>query len=675
LSANPRLAGRRALIKLAARGLLAAAVVVPGATLLLLLGFPGALRAPAERVLSARLDRHVTIGGLRFALLPAPSVRIDGLAIDSKPGAAEVHLAEADRIRLTISPRALLHGRVELSEASLDGPRLWLAREQDGSINWNLGPRGPARPHPDLPVEVLHITRGSIHYRDAVIATEATITVDSGPPTDSGQPTGSGPPTSSAAPAIRFHGNGQLHDQPLTLEGAASAPPGEGAQPYSISLRMSARDGGFTFHGEFSPFNIDRLEGDVELQGRDLSDLYPAVPVPLPWTPPYQLSGRLTRNIDVWSLSGLQGRLGQSDLAGSFSLDVAAGTGRRPAIRAELVSHSLRIQDLGGFVGIPPGGAAAAEQTPEQQREAERRKASGKMLPSSPIRVERLRHVDADIQLTGEHIQSSRIPLENMRASLHLHGGILKLTPLDFGLAGGHVQSTLEVDASGSPVRTHVDITMRDVNAEQLVPAVKPPAGGRVDKLGGDGHADMAGTSVAEMLGSMDGRFGLIMWQGQASTLALAATNLDLARVAALIISGDDRSTVRCVAGAFEAQHGVLSVQQAVIDTSAVKIDVTGDADFKAERYDLRLEPDSKKPSPLALRGPINIGGTFAHPSVGPALGHVAVRAGAAAALGVVNPLLALLPLVDFGGAKDADCRSLAEAAERAGGAPSSPQP
>jgi hypothetical protein len=41
----------------------------------------------------------------------------------------------------------------------------------------------------------------------------------------------------------------------------------------------------------------------------------------------------------------------------------------------------------------------------------------------------------------------------------------------------------------------------------------------------------------------------------------------------------------------------------------------------------------------------------------------VALRIGAAIGLGAIAPPLALLPLIDFGGAPDADCRSLMQEA------------
>jgi AsmA family protein len=63
------------------------------------------------------------------------------------------------------------------------------------------------------------------------------------------------------------------------------------------------------------------------------------------------------------------------------------------------------------------------------------------------------------------------------------------------------------------------------------------------------------------------------------------------------------------------------------------------------------------------LRGPIVLGGTFKNPDARPSVAQVATRVGVSAGLGAVAPPLALLPLIDLGGASDVDCRSLIEEA------------
>src|SRR6185312_5351948 len=89
-----------------------------------------------------------------------------------------------------------------------------------------------------------------------------------------------------------------------------------------------------------------------------------------------------------------------------------------------------------------------------------------------------------------------------------------------------------------------------------------------------------------------------------------------------------------------------------------------GIIDFANERYDLTLKAQSKRPSLLALRGPIVDDGTFSSPQIHPAAGPIAARVASSVALGALNPLAALLPLIDTGGGKDADCRGLMQEAK-----------
>jgi uncharacterized protein involved in outer membrane biogenesis len=194
------------------------------------------------------------------------------------------------------------------------------------------------------------------------------------------------------------------------------------------------------------------------------------------------------------------------------------------------------------------------------------------------------------------------------------------------------------------------------------VPAIKPPKGS-AGKVGGQAKFTASGNSVAEMLATSNGEVALISQGGDASELAIVLTNLDLARAVELLLRGDVNSPIRCVVADFVSENGVMDAKLLVIDTEAAKIVGDGKVDFRNERYDLKLKAQSKRPSLVALRGPIAIEGSFEHPDVHPEAAQIAARVGASIALGALNPLAALLPLVDFGGGSDADCRALIDEA------------
>jgi hypothetical protein len=219
------------------------------------------------------------------------------------------------------------------------------------------------------------------------------------------------------------------------------------------------------------------------------------------------------------------------------------------------------------------------------------------------------------------------------------------------------------MDARDKIFRTKGEVTVRNVELSKVLPKLKPPQGS-AGKVGGQAQFDATGNSIADMLATSNGEAALISWGGEASELSIVLTNLDLARAAQLLLKGDENSPIRCIVADFVAKDGRMVAKTLVIDTDAEKILGEGRIDFANERYDLTLNAQSKRPSLLALRGPIVVDGSFSSPQVHPAVGPIAARVASSVALGALNPLAALLPLIDTGGSEDADCRGLMQEAK-----------
>lgn len=435
----------------------------------------------------------------------------------------------------------------------------------------------------------------------------------------------------------------------------------DAGRPYWLDVRAHGGASGAAFTGTLSPRGFEHIAGKLELRGTDLSELYPLIPVPLPWTPPYQLSGLLQRQGDSWLLSKLRGKVGDSDLAGSFAMD---NSGSRPSISADLKSRRLNYRDLGGLVGLPPGHKPRTDGTPEQKVAAARRAAGEAVLPQEPYNLERLRAVDADVKFRGEQIAAAAIPLSEVLAHVILQNGELKLDPLELNIAGGRIVSSITTSARDAALRTSARISARNVDIARIWPQFKPPKG-RSGRVGGRAELSSTGNSVAQMLGSMNGDLALIMTGGSTSALSLMLANLDLARATALLLGGDEDAAIRCAVADFKAKNGVLTATTLIVDTTAAKITGAGSIDFREEQFDLRLDTDSKRVSPFALRGPVLVQRSFKKPDVRPEIGRAAVRAAGAIALGALaTPLAALLPLIDTGDADNANCTALVAACD-----------
>lgn len=609
------------------------------------------LRGPLAGYLSARLGRPVTIeGDLDVALSSQPLLTAESVSLGNAQWGADPQMARAARVAVRVDPMSLFSARLALPEIRLVEPRVGLERDDNGNANWEF--TGAS----ELPlVGLLEIEDGEVRYRDPTTDTDVTIKVES-----------SGEANEGERKPVSFSGSGRLHKSSLTIEGRAASLLAleDGEQPYVVDVHARSGATDARFDGKVIPNRIDNVDGALTLQGRDLSQLYPIIPVPFPWTPAYQLRGRLVHDGKVWTFREFSGHVGDSDVAG-----IVAVTGprhrQRPLIEGDIVSQRLALKDLGGLVGLPPDGAKPGRGTSDQQTEAKRRVSSARVFPTRPYDLERLRAADAKLRFRGTRVIASGIPLDRLSAAIDLEAGVLTLQPLDFGVAGGEVASSVVLDARSDVIKMRTDAQARNVDLRRLLPKLKPP-NGSAGTLGGRARLAGVGNSVADMLATSNGEVALINRGGDASELAIVLTNLDLAHAAKLLIAGDRNSPVHCVVADFVAENGRLAARNLVVDTTSEKIVGEGTIDLATERFDLALNAQSKRPSLVALRGPIVIEGTFRAPRVHPATLPVAARIGTSVALGaLLTPLAALLPLVDVGGGEDADCRALVQEAQQ----------
>jgi len=605
------------------------------------------LRGPVSGYLSGKLGRPVRIeGNLHGEFSFKPLFTADNVVMENALGSDEPLMVQIQRAGIRIDLWSLLRRPVVLPEINLVAPRVLLERDANGRENWVMGDSEKKADTSGFPViGTLVIDDGVLRYRDLPGKTNVQAKIEASPASDGSMP-------------VRFNGTGTLRGNAFAIEGTAATLLAleNKDQPYRVDVKARAGDTRAGFNGNFVPSRPDDLDGSMTLAGRDLSQLYPIVPVPLPWTPAYRLSGRLRHEGAVWSFQQFKGKVGASDLGGNFSVD---RKNERPLIEAELTSQQLNYKDLGGLVGLPPPGETPAARTAEPTKEAAKLNANGRVLPGKAYDLERLRIADAKVHFRGKRFLASNLPLDDLNAGLDLQDGLLKLQPLDFGIAGGKVVSAITMDAREKIIKTRADFDVHNVEVSKVLPAIKPPKG-TAGKFGGRAKLSATCNSVADMLAGMNGEIALISSGGDASELAVVLSNLDLARAVQLLFTGDAKSPIRCVVADFVADNGVMNAKTLVVDTDAENIVGGGNVDFRKEECDLVLKALSKKPSLLALRGPIAIDGSFKAPRVAPQAGPLAARVGASVALGtLLTPIAALLPLIDFGGAPDADCRGL----------------
>jgi uncharacterized protein involved in outer membrane biogenesis len=242
-----------------------------------------------------------------------------------------------------------------------------------------------------------------------------------------------------------------------------------------------------------------------------------------------------------------------------------------------------------------------------------------------------------------------------MDAHLMLENGLLRLDPLNFGVADGDIRSIIRMDARDATIRTNAQITARRLDLAKLLPDAEITKSA-IGKVGGDIKISGNGNSIAKMLGSADGDIALGMGRGQISNLLMELAGIDIAEALKFLVTKDRKVPIRCAFGDFAVKDGVMDARALAFDTTDTIIVGNGTISLRDETLDLRLRPRPKDRSIFTLRSPLLVGGTFKDPSFRPDLARVGLRGAIALALGSIAPPAALLGTIDLGGGEDSGC-------------------
>jgi len=577
-----------------------------------------------------RTGREVRIeGNLRVRPFHwSPRVRAENITVSNAAWGDPQPFIVADSLDFSFHLVSLLRGRVVFPEVALGNARVLLQRDSEGRRNWFLRPeREQTGESPEI--QQLTVDKGRLTVKDAMTSTDATLDLQS---------------TADAIYGLRVAAQGRVNGTSLRASGASGGllTLVDESKAYPLKLEGTVADAKFSVDGTVTGLaTLGTIDARLSLAGGNLAKLGDALHISLPATSPYKLAGRLQREDKFWRFSGFTGKVGASDLGGEFTVDLGK---ERPVLGGKLHSRLLDIKDLGGFVGAAPGTATPV--------------AVGKVLPANTINLEKLRRVDAKVTLTAAQFRNKELPLDNLKANLDLVDGVFKLTPIDFGVAGGTLSSRVSVDARGKNLGVDVDSTFRKLRIGQLVPKAEllEKSLGAID---GRTRFKGQGNSVAAVLGTANGRLDLMSGGGEMSNLLLEFAGADIAEIVKFWIGGDQQVALRCGVVAFNVKDGLMTSDAFVIDTDDTYFGGKGTVNLRDETLNLTVTPLPKDFSPIVLRGPLHARGSFANPQFGLDKGVVAARVGAAVLLGLINPLAAIIPLIETGPGKDAPCADL----------------
>ena len=675
------------------------------------------LAAPLQNFLVDKLGRRATVAADHFSIRFIGGVRVQAplLEIGAPRWSQSPHMLSATDVLLEMryvdlwrayrGQRLRIH---KLQASRLDG---YLERRADGAASWQFSASPSAIAVPVF--GTLQVTSGVLRYNDVPLGINVTANLSLANGVSQGA---SAVPSKGASAAVSANVNavenrlqatatGRYRDQPVKIDLASSgALPWEAdggsddraAVPVALALNAKIGRAEFDFKGTaLDALHLGGLTGRFSLKGPSLAAVGDPLGVTLPTTSAFRTEGRLVRRGETWRVVVDDATVGASRLNGAFTYEAGLPV---PKLSGQLRGPRLLLADLGPAVGTQPRTVADSNALASSSRKTENKvnananasakakdtgsgngtgkttgkttgKAAGKVLPGRPFDLKVLRVMDANvlIDIADVDLNTSLLePLRPLHAHLQLVGGVLTLRDLDARTADGRLRGDMALDGRTSKALWSANVRWDGVRLERWIQqdrkaGVPPFVSGR---LNGRANLKGEGRSTAEILATLKGTARTELQGGAVSHLLVEAGGLDLAQALGVLFKGDDALPVQCAVADLVAQDGLFRPRVMVLDTTDSSVWVDGSLSLANETLDLRAVVMPKDFSPLTLRTPLRVTGSFSNPEVSVEKGPLGLKLAGALLLGLLNPLAALIPLIDPGDADAArqgaaGCRGL----------------
>lgn len=578
--------------------------------------------------------------------VPRPYIMADDVTMGN-PSWSSVgpKMAGARRIEVGLHVLPLLRKDVVITDLRLAAPDIAVERRKDGRNSWTFKDNDDSPSQWQVGIERLSFDGGKLRYLDEPLGLDLHARAHS---IDEPAPAADAPPY-----GLAFTLAGTYNKARITGGGKAGAVLSLAGDNITFPIEGEARAGqsklglsGVVRH----PRSPSGFALRMELAGPSMADLYGLTGVLLPETPPFSTRGELLgkKNGQFWTFTykDFTGKVGASDIAGTLTY---AQRQPRPFLSGALTSRQLRLADLGPTIGADTGAGT---------KQAGRVKAPppGKALPVEGFNTSKWDALDAEVKFSGKHIvRTHDIPLRDIETTIRMKDKVLTLMPLNFGMAGGRITSNVRLDGSGKVLDASARVAARRLKIRELFPKLESMQAS-FGEVNGDGVLSGKGNTVAAMLGTSQGEINAVVTEGTVSQFILELAGLNVANAVFAKIFGDKQIILNCMAARTTVRNGNASIDRFVFDSEDAVVTASGSVNLAAETLDVDVRPKSKGARILTLRTPLYARGTFTDPKVGPHVGPLALKAGAAVALATVSPFAALLPLVNVGDVPDTNC-------------------
>ena len=393
----------------------------------------------------AATGRDLSIdGNIDLSVFPGLHLTAANVRFANLKGGSAPHMVRLKSLNIQVRLLPLLQGRIEAEAITLLEPEILLERLADGRVNWDLAEAkknaAPAAPRSALPANAtsggilqgvqldnVHISRGTVIYRDAVAGIEERI---AGLSLQVGVGSLSGP--------FRAKGDVILRGVPVSIDAAVGTLKPIDPAPINLQVTVPSSDtrlelsGGAVITGD-----APRFTGKLTVNGKDMRRLVASLSgrswttLPKTLAQPFRLQSRLKGTYKGGTVENIEVELGGARASGAISF--ATGKRFRAAVRLRL--NRIDLDEWVKATASATGAGKDTQTNPAQGTSvASQQSASVFTLPS----------MDATFDARIDAVTYNKQNLRKIAVKASLGGGVLRLDQATLLLPGGG-----EVSASG----------------------------------------------------------------------------------------------------------------------------------------------------------------------------------------------------------------------------------
>ena len=346
---------------------------------------------------------------------------------------------------------------------------------------------------------------------------------------------------------------------------------------------------------------------------------------------PVTVKANLNDYKDGYKVSGLEAKIGESDINGEMSI---AYQNKPISINANLSSTRLDLTPLQKPESTKQSALdtnTKARQEASKPRVKKGPSANVKRAPAAPtsgrvfsdasLPINQLKMLNADITYSIQELETGAQPLRNIKLSLNLNNGRLVLKPVQAQMEGGTIEGemTLDVSESKSQPAIALHLEARKLKSDDFKQLKGLLTGGNMRTTV---HLQSTGNSVREIMAGLNGETVLEVDKGTLHSELINLIDEDsivkLLTVLVPVKAQTKTTTLECGVVKFEVQDGIAKTNKGIVlKTNKMVLVGKGKIDLKTEKIDIHFASWSRAAVEVDtgdLIGVVGLGGTLGKP-------------------------------------------------------------